>query len=183
MNKTINLLPADFQKEKRPYLTIKKLKKLIIFVFLGAMLVSFIVFILMVISQRRYDSIQEKIRQIHPAQSRVALLQKENQELSAKIKALNEIKDKKFYVAPVLIDLENHIPENLWILEMKFQDNKKIVIQGAAADFSAVGVFVNNISELPCFIEVRLQKAEEIKSGELSITKFTIQGTLKKGSA
>jgi len=180
MSKSINLLPPELRKDVGSEVR-GSLKRIVLLSALAVGVVSYAGFLgWSFYAEMALKKVQRELDNLKPRNAQVQSYEKKNKELEERIALLETIEGKRVKWTAILQDVNNRLPQNMWITELSCDSEGKIKVKGLAADLSLVGVFLYQLNQLPYFSSFTLEKASEIKLGEVTQTEFSLTGTLKK---
>ncbi|MGI6065462.1 MAG: PilN domain-containing protein [Bacillota bacterium] len=182
MNKNINLLPLELRQKRTGKIQEGIIKILSFTIIIVVLLGGLSYFGLIKSLEYRLGRIEEEFSILKPKLEQVKFYQNENEKMQAEIKDTESIERAKVHWSMILGLINDQLPKDLWITHFSFDQNRTISLMGIAANLSPVGVFLYKLNDLTCFDTIYLEKAAEIKQGDLSLTEFTLKGTLAKGS-
>lgn len=181
MNNQINLLPPELRKhsvlESQSHLVKLTGVGVLVIIFLGyAVFGGWIKF------QEYYClKMKEELKSLQPKELLAESYEKENRNLSEEINSLEKIQQQKVRWTVMLQAMNDHLPHNVWMTKLTIDKDKKIQIRGITNNLADIGVLLYQLNGLSHFNDFTLEKAQEIKVENLSLTEFSLQGTWTKG--
>ncbi len=97
------------------------------------------------------------------------------------IELTNIMQEKKRW-SPFLTDINNRLPQDMWITDISCDQEKNFYMQGLADNLSTVGLFLYELNELSYFQELRLVRSKEIKVGTSVLVDYVLVGKLIGGN-
>jgi len=159
----INLLPPKYQP--KPLLEWKRLSRMLL-ISITALAIGFFganyYFFRIGINEKEVN-LQANIDNLQPVFSKI---EEYDQTLEA-VKQIEEIAEKigkaKEIWSDILADMAGSLSEDVWFIQITKEEDK-VLIEGEAQDFSAVGNLAVNIRKLSWFKQVDVNEAEKIKN-------------------
>lgn len=180
MNKNINLLPPELRaKDLKGN---QNLTKFLLIIIAMIVIVGYTLFFGWIkLSEYRAHRLDKQLTQLMPEKVKIETYQKENKQLKAEIADLTEIQKNRIKWTPLLNDLSNHLPQDMWITDFSCNQEKRIQLQGIGPNLAAIGIFLYELHQLPYFEEIKLQQTKEIKVGKEVMVNYVLVGTLAEG--
>jgi type IV pilus assembly protein PilN len=130
------------------------------------------------------NQLQAEISKLEQQTREVRDLDKKRNELQAKLKVIEDLKQKRIGPVRILEDLSAATPEKLWLVE--FSDvNGAATITGMALDNQTIAVFMRQLQNSKYFFEVDLVETSQTEplrggggGGGASFKKFIIKARL-----
>lgn len=159
----INLLPPKYQP--KPLLEWRRLTKLLIISSI-ALLVGFLgvnYYLFRTNLSEREANLQVNIASLQPAFNKI----KEYENTLEKAKKIEELTNKigkaREVWSDILADLAGSLTEDIWFVQITKEEDK-VLIEGEAHNFAAVGNLAVNIRKLPWFKQVDIKEAKKIEN-------------------
>lgn len=159
----INLLPPKYQP--KPLLEWRRLTKLLIISSI-ALLVGFLgvnYYLFRTNLSEREANLQVNIANLQPAFNKI----KEYENTLEKAKKIEELTNKigkaREVWSDILADLAGSLTEDIWFVQITKEEDK-VLIEGEAHNFAAVGNLAVNIRKLPWFKQVDIKEAKKIEN-------------------
>lgn len=182
MNHNINLLPPEL-RNSAPSEGGVPTKRFWIYIAAALFIIGYGSFSLwMIYLDKKCEGLDAALMSIEPELKLVESYEKENTSLDKEISGLEEIQKEKISWAAILQDVNNRLPQDIWITDFIFDKSGQVRIEGVAGNISAIGIFLYQLHQMPYFDTFTMKQASEIKVGEVEQTKFSLIGTLAKGS-
>ncbi|GAW94140.1 PilN domain-containing protein [Calderihabitans maritimus] len=158
---TINLLPAELRR--RQEIDWKRVGWLAgIAVLLFVLVSAYLVFLLTWWSnERQLKRLELELDGLRPKVLQVQKMQQEIKDLEEKVASLEEILKNRIQWNRLLSEINERMPEDLWITEMTADEKGVIIIKGKASSLTSVGVFIFQLKQIPYFNYVGLVSGEE----------------------
>lgn len=181
MNKNINLLPPELRNSTTKN-QIDLMKVLLVLIGVSVLAGYTLFFGWIKFSEYRSVRLERQLTSILPEKSEAETFQKESKRLEQEIVELTNITKEKKRWSPFLADINNRLPQDIWITNFTCDQEKNFQLQGLAGNLSTIGVFLYELNELPYFQELRLVRSKEIKVGTAILVDYVLVGKLAEGS-
>ncbi len=163
--KRINLLPAEFRKDKKEKLK-KNLIKIIPLIIIGALIFIYVG----LINKEKMLLREEKDK------NDIISVWKNQQNLEKKIKFLDSIPATQQSWVKIFRGISSVIPEGVWLNSIILNEaQKSLVITGAGQSNILIIELVRKLESLPYFKSVKLESVGEITSEQSTIINFRIR--------
>jgi Tfp pilus assembly protein PilN len=181
MNKNINLLPKELRDNTtKDQVDLMKLLLVLIGVTVFAGYTLFFGWIKF--AEYRAVRLERQLTAIMPEKVEAENLQKENKLMEQEIIELTNIMQEKKRWSPFLTDINNRLPQDMWITDISCDQEKNFYMQGLADNLSTVGLFLFELNELSYFQELRLVRSKEIRVGTSILVDYVLVGKLIGGN-
>lgn len=163
--KRINLLPAEFRKDKKAKLK-KNIIKIIPLIVIGALIFIYV------------HTINKEKALLHEEKARNDIISvwKNQQALEKKIKFLDSIPASQQSWLKILKGISSEIPEGVWLNSIEMNEStKSLILVGAGQNNILIIELVRKLESLPYFESVKLESVGEIAAGESAIINFRIR--------
>ncbi|MFH1093403.1 MAG: type IV pilus assembly protein PilM [Candidatus Omnitrophota bacterium] len=163
--KRINLLPAEFRKDKKV-----KLKKTLAKIVPAIIIITLVSIYVSLINKEKSLLHEEK------AKNDIINVWKNQQELERKIKFLDSIPTTHQSWIEIFKGISSVIPEGVWFDSIAMDEpQKSLVIIGAGQSNILIIELVRKLESLPYFNSVKLESVGEITAGQITIINFRIR--------
>jgi type IV pilus assembly protein PilN len=178
----VNLLPSKLRREG-----LVDVRRLIIIsvttLVIAAILGGYGTFLFLFFNQKsELDNTRQQLASLTPIANRVQEMRKERKEMEATLQAYSSLLKKQIIWSDLFYDLNKITPVDLWLVEVEIsppkeeqKDNqaKIINLKGFSLTVPSIGLFMNNLSQLSYFKEVKLVKLNK-ESGGISFQITTL---------
>lgn len=179
--RNINLLPPELRKNMLED-TKSSLKRILIGVLVGLVIMSYLGFVAwMKFSEKILQDLEAELNVLQTQVLQANRLNTENTNLENTIATFRSIQQDRTKWAVIFNDINDRLPENVWITDFAYDQNHMIQIKGVAENVAVVGFFLYQLNQLPHFSGFSLVKATETFVGNKPQTEFSLVGTLAKG--
>ncbi|MCM8797227.1 MAG: PilN domain-containing protein [Candidatus Omnitrophica bacterium] len=171
---SLSLLPKELKQKMQ--LAKRNKERWRMFLFISAVaLIWFLAIVKNLDNKARYvESLQTEINKIENEA-------KPLEEIEKKLIALKSKKGKKEYVSGMLLELQNILPNGVYLVSFGYEEDKEIVLRGQADELSLVFSLVSSLEKSKIFskteIKVRYATKRKTRTGE--IVDFEINCNLK----
>ncbi|KJS88312.1 MAG: hypothetical protein JM58_01355 [Peptococcaceae bacterium BICA1-8] len=164
----INLLPPKYKP--KPTVEWKRLNKILL-ISITALAIGFLganyYFFKIGINERELN-LQANIDNLKPVFNKIEEYERTQETLKTIEAIAIKIGKAKEIWSDILADVAGSLTEDIWFIQITKEEDR-ILIEGEAHNFSAVGNLAVNIRKLPWFKQVDVNEAEKMKS-QLSIS-------------
>ncbi|MCG2712722.1 MAG: pilus assembly protein PilM [Candidatus Omnitrophica bacterium] len=165
ITKRVNLLPAEFRKDKK-----EKFKKNLIKI-IPLLVIGILIFIYAGLISKERSLIREE-----KEKNDIINVWKNQQELEQKIMFLYSIPATQQSWIDIFKGISSLIPEGVWLNSIALDEaQKSLVILGAGQSNILIIELVRKLESLPYFISVKLESVGEISAGQSTIINFRIK--------
>ncbi len=163
--KRVNLLPAEFRKDKK-----NKLKKTLIRI-VPLIVIGALIFIYVTLINKEKMLIREE-----KTKNDIINVWKNQQDLERKIKFLDSIPATQKSWIEIFKGISSVIPEGVRLDHISLSEtNKTIIINGAGQSNILIIEMVRKLESLPYFNSVKLESVEEISAEQFTIINFRLK--------
>lgn len=182
MSPNINLLPPELRRNV--FVEAQNLfRKIMVLALVSSITLSYLGFYIhMKYSEKQLSNLEYELQLLKPRVEQLQKFQKENKDLQSEIAVFKKKKNEKVDWAVILKDMNECLPEGMWVTDLSYNQDNIIRVKGMADNVSVVGVFLYQLHQLSHFSEFNLEKATEVPVGDFSLTEFNLVGKLAKGS-
>jgi type IV pilus assembly protein PilN len=151
----------------------------------AAILVGYGIFLLLFFNQKsELETTRQQLASLTPIVNRVQEIKKERKELEAALQEYTILLQKQIIWSDLFFALNNVTPDDLWLTELETafsQEEQKsgpeggkpevlarpdiMNFKGLSCSVPSIGLFMNNLSQLPYFKEVKLVKLNKENEG------------------
>ncbi len=184
MNYKVNLLPPKLRREG--IIDVRRLIMISLTTLLvAAILVGYGIFLLLFFNQKsELETTRQQLASLTPIVNRVQEIKKERKELEAALQEYTILLQKQIIWSDLFFALNNVTPDDLWLTELETafsQEEQKsgpeggkpevlarpdiMNFKGLSCSVPSIGLFMNNLSQLPYFKEVKLVKLNKENEG------------------
>ncbi len=174
MTYKVNLLPPKLQREG-----LVDVRRLIIIslttLVIAAILGGYGIFLFLFFNQKsELANTRQQLASLTPIANRVEEMRKERKKMEATLQAYGSLLKKQIIWSDLFYDLNKITPMDLWLVEVeislpkeeqKTNQAKFINLKGLSLTVPSIGVFMNNLSQLSYFKEVKLVKLNKESEG------------------
>jgi Tfp pilus assembly PilM family ATPase/Tfp pilus assembly protein PilN len=171
----INLVPEEVKLRKALQERGKSLIKT------GILILTSLLLVFVILASKIYF----KIAHINSLNKRFSAINQEARKLEAdfsKIGMVKEYLSNRMFALDVLTELYMIVPNDLWINDIRFDQNGKFIVKGTAESMSTVFAFIDNMEKSRYFKDVKTQYTAKRKDGMADFTDFEINSSLDKES-
>lgn len=122
----------------------------------------------------------QELQQIEANAGQLEELKKENEKLQEKLKILTSLSKNRLKELKALDNLQNFIPEGVWLESLNY-DGAKVLFKGFATNDRDLNAFVESLEGSTYFIDVILSKAIEQQKDSGAVKEFEINSALGDG--
>ncbi|MCH2535579.1 MAG: PilN domain-containing protein [Bdellovibrionales bacterium] len=122
----------------------------------------------------------QELQKIEASAGQLEELKKENEKLQEKLKILTNLSKNRLKELKALDNLQNFIPEGVWLESLDY-DGDKVLFKGFATNDRDLNAFVESLEGSTYFIDVILSKAIEQQKDSGAVKEFEINSALGDG--
>lgn len=126
------------------------------------------------------SQLTQELQKIEANAGQLEQLKKENEKLQEKLKILTGLSKSRLRELKALDNLQNFIPEGVWLETLDY-DGEKVLLKGFATNDRDLNAFVDSLEQSTYFIDVILSKAIEQKKDSGAVKQFEINTALGDG--
>lgn len=113
-----------------------------------------------------------QISELRPQVEEVTRLLRDIQDLRKKEAIIAELEAKRLPWAPILVDVSDRVPRDVWLASILSEGPAQIGMGGHALSFSAIAAFMRNLEASPMFEGVDLTTATRADIGGRKVIGF-----------
>jgi type IV pilus assembly protein PilN len=170
---------ARVPRAPRPGIKIPPIQTALVYI-IGIVIVALIVIVLLVSQNVRMrnlngniDQLNIKLAELKVYKAAVDSLEKRERELAALIAPIKQLNKNRFFIAHVLDEVSNHLPDFTWLTVVN-ADSSSMDIKGVAASNLLVAEFMNRLEESPYIYNVDLSVLEKKVIEKQEMMEFTL---------
>jgi type IV pilus assembly protein PilN len=170
---------ARVPRAPRPGIKIPPIQTALVYI-IGIVIVALIVIVLLVSQNVRMrnlngniDQLNIKLAELKVYKAAVDSLEKRERELAALIAPIKQLNKNRFFIAHVLDEVSNHLPDFTWLTVVN-ADSSSMDIKGVASSNLLVAEFMNRLEESPYIYNVDLSVLEKKVIEKQEMMEFTL---------
>lgn len=178
---SINLLPLELRQD----LPINWPKLWPRIILLGLILILLFLYIVFYISffaiYMQTSKLDKELIELQPQTRKALEIKREILSLKEQIDTLNSLNVKQTAWNKLLWALNDHVPQDLWLISFKNSSGQEVILKGQSLNFDSIGLFLNEINQLPFFSEVILTQTDTVLITEQIVYNFEFRAKLTEG--
>lgn len=184
----INLLPAEERTKTGPSINLK-MPAVGNFIPVGVALVALVACVGTYMVQSRtltqletsLEEAREESQRLAPQIARIQRLQREREQLDARLDAITALDEERYFRVQLLSELARRSPENMWLTSVNENSPGQFSLEGITFSNFIVADFISNLSQADLYQSLDLVKINRGKIEDVTVLDFEITATVGNG--
>lgn len=181
MNRQINLLPFELRRDPKVETRRLLVRSLLIALALALVLGGAVLFYQIYTLQRQLAEVQEELMRLQPVALQAQKVGEEIKQKEQETAHLQSVFNERSLWGVILDRINDRSPRDVWLTALSATEAGDFTLKGMANSLVSVGIFQNQLTQLPELEGISLKSAEKVSVGEVSLVKFEIAGRLRQG--
>lgn len=122
---------------------------------------------------------ENESRLLRPQIEKIRALQKEQQELSQRLRSVQSLSRDRYLPVEVMDELASQTPEDLWFTELSQKATGEFAVEGMTFSNLLVAELMTRMEETDIFHDVELTVSERPKEGDGKVVHFALAAKIK----
>lgn len=130
--------------------------------------------------QSDLSAAREESEQLAPQIARIQRLQREREQLDARLDAITSLDEERYFRVELMSELARRCPENLWLTGLEENSPGQFTIEGITFSNFIVADFISNLAQADIYQGMDLVSIQRGKIEEVTVLDFEITATVGK---
>lgn len=129
------------------------------------------------------EEAREESQRLAPQIARIKRLQREREQLDARLDAITSLDEERYFRVRLLSELARRSPENLWLTRVQENSPGQFSLEGITFSNFIVADFISNLAQADLYQGLDLVQIRRGKIEDVTVLDFEITATVGNGFA
>ena len=129
------------------------------------------------------EEAREESQRLAPQIARIKRLQREREQLDARLDAITSLDEERYFRVQLLSELARRSPENMWLTRVQENSPGQFSLEGITFSNFIVADFISNLAQADLYQGLDLVRIQRGKIEDVTVLDFEITATVGDGFA
>ena len=129
------------------------------------------------------EEAREESQRLAPQIARIKRLQREREQLDARLDAITSLDEERYFRVQLLSELARRSPENMWLTRVQENSPGQFSLEGITFSNFIVADFISNLAQADLYQGLDLVQIQRGKIEDVTVLDFEITATVGDGFA